>query len=76
MRRVLEPDLSVIKTHIRKLIFYYGRNDHWAPISCYERMASLFPDGNIHLCNSDIEHAFVMHSADKMADKVCQFIIA
>ncbi|KAI8049047.1 hypothetical protein BDF22DRAFT_658004 [Syncephalis plumigaleata] len=36
---------EMIREHLDKLLFYYGVDDNWSPITHYKEMASLFPEG-------------------------------
>ncbi|XP_066275914.1 lipid droplet-associated hydrolase-like [Branchiostoma lanceolatum] len=71
---VHEPDLQCIGQHLDKLIFYYGVTDGWAPVSFYQRMKNTFPQGDIHLCERGIQHAFCLEQSAEMAGMVAEWI--
>ena len=58
----------MIEQNLKKLIFYYGATDHWAPVSYYEDMKKKFPDGEIYLCERKFKHAFVLESSEEVAE--------
>ncbi|XP_019620231.1 PREDICTED: lipid droplet-associated hydrolase-like [Branchiostoma belcheri] len=72
--QVREPDLHCISQHLDRLIFYYGVNDGWAPVSFYQRMKNTFPQGDVHLCERGIQHAFVLEQSAEMAGMVAEWI--
>lgn len=67
---IKDIDMKSVSDNIDKLIFYYGARDPWVPRSCYEKMKQLFPDGDIMICNDDIQHAFVLNGSEQIAKKV------
>ena len=56
---------QVIEQNLKKLIFYYGATDHWAPVTYYEDLKETFPDGEIYLCERKFKHAFVWNLREK-----------
>ena len=65
---------QAIEQNLKKLIFYYGATDHWAPVSYYEDMKKKFPDGEIYLCERKFKHAFVLESSEEVAEMVAPWI--
>ena len=65
---------KAIEQNLKKLIFYYGTTDHWAPVSYYEDMKKKFPDGEIYLCERKFKHAFVLESSEEVAEMVAPWI--
>ena len=65
---------QVIGQNVKKLIFYYGATDHWAPVSYYEDMKNKFPEGEIYLCERKFKHAFVLESSEEVAEMVALWI--
>ena len=65
---------QLISDHIDKLVFYYGSSDLWAPRSYYNEMVEKFPQAQIHLCERNIKHAFVLESNEAMAEIVAAWI--
>ena len=65
---------QVIEQNLKKLIFYYGASDHWAPVSYYEDMKNKFPGGEIYLCERKFQHAFVLESSEAVAEMVAPWI--
>ena len=66
--------LQVVAQHLKKLIFYYGASDPWAPVSYYEDMKTKFPDGEIYLCQRNFQHAFVLESSVDVARMIATWI--
>ena len=64
----------MIEQNLKKLIFYYGATDHWAPVSYYEDMKNKFPRGEIYLCERKFQHAFVLESSEAVAEMVASWI--
>ena len=65
---------QAIEQNLKKLVFYYGATDHWAPASYYEDMKNKFPDGEIYLCERKFKHAFVLESSEEVAEMVAPWI--
>ncbi|XP_051880274.1 lipid droplet-associated hydrolase isoform X2 [Pristis pectinata] len=74
MAQVVQRDDSTIKRFLNKLIFYYGSNDHWCPVTYYEDMKRSFPEGTILLCQKGIRHAFVLDANVEMAQMVIEWL--
>ncbi|XP_069742545.1 lipid droplet-associated hydrolase isoform X3 [Narcine bancroftii] len=74
MMQVVQRDDSTIKLFLHKLIFYYGSNDHWCPVSYYEDMKRSFPEGTILLCQKGIRHAFVLDANVEMAQMIIEWL--
>lgn len=70
MSDVFDPPIAEIDENIDKIVFYYGVGDNWNVESCYRDMAARYPGKEIHLCEQNIQHAFVECSSDKMAEYV------
>ena len=70
MAEVVECPFDVIDEHIDKLVFYYGVGDRWNVEGSYSDMAARYPGKDVHLCERNIDHAFVEQSSDEMADFV------
>ena len=67
MEHIRDLDEAHIEAHLPKLSLYYGRTDGWVPLAHYERMKERFPHADIHLCNPEIPHAFVLGYSDAVA---------
>lgn len=74
MQVVHEADYDLLSSHIGKIHFYYGMEDHWCPVEFYQQMKDRFPDAEIHLCKNRIPHAFVMDSSAEMATLLWNWI--
>ncbi|XP_028635231.1 lipid droplet-associated hydrolase [Grammomys surdaster] len=74
MIRIVKRDDDIIKEHLPKLTFYYGKTDGWCPVKYYEDMKKDFPEGNIYLCEKGIPHAFVLGFSQEMATIVADWI--
>ena len=70
MNEVITPPFEVIDANIGKIVFYYGREDHWNMESSYSDMAERYPQGDINLCSKGCSHAFVEEHSDEMAEFV------
>lgn len=70
MGEVIDAPFSAIDKNIDKIVFYYGVGDNWNVETCYRDMAARYPGKQVHLCEHNIQHAFVECSSDKMADYV------
>nr|XP_015855433.2 lipid droplet-associated hydrolase [Peromyscus maniculatus bairdii] len=65
---------EIIKEHLPKLTFYYGRTDGWCPVKYYEDMKKDFPEGDIRLCEKGISHAFVLGFSQEVAAIVADWM--
>ncbi|KAI9596005.1 hypothetical protein BDF19DRAFT_439335 [Syncephalis fuscata] len=74
METITTLQTDLIDRHLSKLLFYYGTNDHWSPISHYEEMTTLFPKGQVYLCQHDLPHAFVLGHGAVMGELVAQWL--
>jgi len=71
MLQVVERDDDLISRHAEKLIIYYGNKDPWCTADMYEEVSKLHGDAaQVHLCQRDIEHAFVLGHSVETADMV------
>ena len=69
--KVVERDDDLISRHAEKLIIYYGNKDPWCTADMYEEVSKLHGDAaHVHLCQRDIEHAFVLGHSVETADMV------
>lgn len=76
MDEVLNPPLTTIDQNIGKIVFYYGVGDKWNVESCYSDMAARYPaGGNVHLCEHNIDHAFVECSSDQMVEYILSELV-
>lgn len=71
MSDVYDLPLAEIDENIDKIVFYYGVGDRWNVESCYPDMAARYPGKEVHLCQLNIQHAFIECSSDEMAEYVC-----
>ena len=67
MENVVDADHEIIKKNLDKLLFYYGQDDPWCPVEYYQDMKKRYPTGDIHLCDKNFDHAFVLESSCDMA---------
>ncbi|XP_076807016.1 lipid droplet-associated hydrolase-like [Clavelina lepadiformis] len=77
MYEVNKRDDEIIKRNIDKLIFYYGAADRWCPASCYHDLKNLFkhrPNCAIHLCEQNVQHAFMLEHSAFIADLVAKWV--
>ena len=79
IERVKELDtsmLEVIERGKRKITFYYGSNDPWAPVSYYERIKGFFPTAEIMLCDKRYRHDFMFSSSKQVANVCGEILLA
>ncbi|XP_052603296.1 lipid droplet-associated hydrolase-like [Peromyscus californicus insignis] len=74
MIHVRKRDDEIIKEHLPKLTFYYGKTDGWCPVKYYEDMKKDFPEGDIRLCEKGISHAFVLGFSQEVAAIVADWM--
>lgn len=74
MIQVRKRDDEIIKEHLPKLTFYYGKTDGWCPVKYYEDMKKDFPEGDIRLCEKGISHAFVLGFSQEVAAIVADWM--
>ena len=67
MAKVVTADHDIIRANLHRLMFYYGAEDSWCPVSYYEDMKKMHPTGDIKLDNSKMEHAFCLEASQEMA---------
>ncbi|EEP79388.1 predicted protein [Uncinocarpus reesii 1704] len=68
-----------VKSHLTKLVFYFGRNDHWVAEKTRDeviqaRSAKGGRGPKMLICDDGIEHGFCIRHNEIMADKVSGFI--
>jgi len=66
--------VETIKRNMKKVTFYYGADDKWAPVDFYKEMKERFPDGDIRLCGHGFAHDFVVDSSEDVAGLVWDMI--
>lgn len=71
---VCDVDFEPIAKNLEKLIFYYGIDDPYVPISYIDDMRERFPAADIKICKDNIKHAFVLDSSEKMAKIVWEWL--
>lgn len=74
MKSVLERDNLTIQKHLKKLVFYYGAEDHWCPVQYYHEIKKDFPCGDIRLCRNGFRHAFVLDTGKDVASMVVEWL--
>ena len=77
MEHINEMDDSLVETiqrNTKKLTFYYGADDRWAPVDFYKEMKERFPEGDIRLCGHGFPHDFVVDSSEAVAGLVWDMI--
>jgi hypothetical protein len=52
---------EVIREHLDKLLFYYGVDDNWSPITHYKEMVALFPEGKYILNHIHLLFSYSFH---------------
>lgn len=74
MDQVKERDNDVIRNNVKKLKFYYGANDGWAPVSYYSRLREEIPEVDAEVCTRKIDHSFVLKSSRVMGNVVAAWV--
>lgn len=64
MNKVKELQKDLIRKYSRKLSFYYGKCDHWAPKLYYDDLIKEFPRIDARLCDLNMKHAFVLEAKE------------
>ena len=75
MAQVKDLDHDMVRRHKEKLMFYYGKSDHWCPIEYAEAMKASHPDADIRICARGFEHAFVLTNSKGMAEVLWDWLI-
>lgn len=70
--QVNERNTRVIINNLRKLKFYYGMNDEWAPGSFCDRLQEDIPNVNAQV--SSYNHTFVLNKSIEMGNLVSDWI--
>ncbi|RUP49115.1 hypothetical protein BC936DRAFT_143265 [Jimgerdemannia flammicorona] len=60
MEMIAELDEVFYEEHVDKFVIYYGVGDRWVPVEHHREMLERFPEANIHLCEENLPHAFVL----------------
>ena len=74
MQEVVDLDSELLKRTVDKQVFYYGASDHWCPVEYHHDMVKRFPSANIHLCEKNCKHAFVLEESEVMADWLWKWV--
>lgn len=74
MLNVTEIDYDLLHRQLPRTILYYGRNDLWCLESSYRDIKQRFPEAQLHLCDKDFAHAFVLRDAFSCADLVAGWL--
>lgn len=78
MTRLKELDASTLKTlreNHKKLKFYYGADDGWAPKKYIYQLKKKIPELDLEIDNNKIEHAFVLKSSVEVGRLVARWIM-
>ena len=67
-------DDRFLQQHIDNIVFYYGMQDGWVPITFHDDMIRDYPRSNIHLCQKGLMHAFMFNGPIEMAQWVYNHI--
>ena len=70
MREIRELDEETFRTHSSKIYGFYGQTDGWVPLNHYHEMRETLPASQVHLCDEDIPHAFVLGKGEKLGKVV------
>ena len=76
LNEIDEGLVAVIQENIKKLTFYYGSSDKWAPISYYQGMVDRFPMADIRLCTAGYPHDFVLDSSEEVAELCYEILLS
>lgn len=72
MSNVKNLNVEVLDKIKHKTNVIYGNKDNWAPVSYMQDLKQFEPE--LKMTQVDIDHAFVLKSAEPVADMVAQFI--
>lgn len=75
MDLVRERNRRIIEENIKRIRFYYGATDGWAPVKYYENLKRDIPDVDAELCVRNFNHAFVLRMSVPVAQMVSNWII-
>lgn len=68
-------DVDNIQDNLFRLTFYYGVKDQWCPVSYYQDLREVFPQGDIRLCRHNFEHSFVLQNSKEVGALVAGWIL-
>ncbi|KAI8902663.1 hypothetical protein BC833DRAFT_520839 [Globomyces pollinis-pini] len=72
---IKELDKKAIDSHQERYIMYYSKTDGWTPLEDhYELIKKEFPKVDLHLCEHDTDHAFVVSDSERMGHKVVEWL--
>eukprot|EP01135_Chromosphaera_perkinsii_P010503 Nk52_evm13s2152 gene=Nk52_evmTU13s2152 len=74
MKKIKYLDEDHVEKHQRKMVFYFGENDHWVPEHVPGEIEKKFPEAKIMRCEEGHKHAFVLDSGPEMGTKVANWI--
>jgi pimeloyl-ACP methyl ester carboxylesterase len=74
MEKVKELDDKVLTDASDLLFLYYGTTDGWVPLKYWKDMVQNHPEVKCVVCEKRIDHAFVLHYSDEMADILSDLI--
>lgn len=74
MEQVKERDNEVIRCNLKKLKFYYGGNDDWAPVRYFSKLKEEIPEVDAEVCDKKIDHSFVLKSSRDMGNLVANWV--
>lgn len=74
MDQVKERDNDAIRNNVKKLKFYYGANDGWAPVSYFSKLKDEIPDVDAEVCTRKFDHSFVLKSSRDVGRMVAEWI--
>ncbi|KNE61777.1 hypothetical protein AMAG_06575 [Allomyces macrogynus ATCC 38327] len=74
MDKILQLDLPTIDRWLPHLTFYYGTTDQWVPLHMWHEVSEWWPNGDIHLCEKELPHAFVLGHGQAMGEIVAGWL--
>jgi len=74
MQEIRDVDHENLKRFQDKCVFYFTPLDEWAPPEQHDHIRATYPRAQVHMCDADIPHAFVLGHGGTMAEKVWKWM--
>jgi len=76
MREILDLEAhdAAFKSHLPRLLLYFGATDDWCPLEFYDEIKQAYPKAQLHVCQEGLEHAFVIEGSGPMAHKTWKWM--
>lgn len=74
MDQVKERDNEIIRNNVKKIKFYYGASDDWAPVGYFTKLKEDIPEVEAEVCTRKFDHSFVLKNSRNMGNLVAEWI--